>query len=1065
MKNNFEFSYFKPSPDTTANCALSRWNDGLLGLSDFIKDYMSCSNFSEFGFSRSLNISELVNLINVDNLFNTYILDYIKHGDIKAKICGFEVPIVCRENPFIFMDSETRIIDEGSVGESDDVFEEKRLGFFGIGHIHNYQSELTAIERISASITAFQALEADVTNMSDGVIVSLFSDEVKGSLPLEQTPTYIKQTVLSYISDIIDYLSFISSKQDPLEGDKEKIIFYYDNWQDFNKTSLNSNELDGVKPFYRGSYYDKADYNSRFFDDVLYYSSEIEDGDYPGDPTKNILTVLKLPVFQHRVKEIQEKYFYPNGIEASFIGRDIDGELAQYPLMNCNPYTSVNSRGHLILRFRFSLIESPTVAPFLSHDGTKIPLSMQKVNIQCSFLPTEDLVIDHVVKCCSMWNSLAEAPEFIYSDGHKMIMTLEEFGGGICGRDYTIWSSPVQKTGNGYQFDVCLPIAFYNSVTHSYSSEYYALESHPDVGVDVGEVLYRVPVFKMMRQNIEEAVVNTHLTKCLGSVEPVDENNYEDEENVVLGGVIVDDFTDGLYPRMELQSFASTSEYGEVKTVNASASNLNLMYHYSRTGELEFNGNSMPTYGRAIDMITMFDVLKKLHGDQPITSATQFLSSDLDLDRFVTAHSASSETTGENQDIYGVKTFKNNVVADDIYPTTTGTGSIGSTTNRYATANVNELALQKFTMKDEIAIFGTSDMKQFRLSDDNVSGKPSLVIDYPVGSPQNPSQVYPAVYLETTNSYNGHYYEAMCYSYCNQGTHQPEAGLAFYDTENVRNRVLSIVLHYNSDIHISQHQIDITGPVAFANGVTFNGAVTTTSTTTLNSLTVQTTSEFTGEVDMKDNATVEGNLYTRGDIYTLGTQKIGDGTAPFGSIYVRTTKTFNIESINSGVDVTAKANIVPDGTSTLTLGTSSYKWEHVYANYLHGITPNVNNAVYNSNPAVEVGSIILIAMFASSQFGTDTSNQKFPCAGEVIESGLDSDFSGTPKVFVIYPATFSNGAFSSNGSDYYAGIYGNGRLFYSGIKFKLLSDVNSSYQSGNTNGAIALAIVVEMPSS
>ena len=62
MNNKLEFNYFVPTPDTTANCALSRWNDGLMGLSDFLKTYMSTRQSLEFGFSRSLNIKEILNL-------------------------------------------------------------------------------------------------------------------------------------------------------------------------------------------------------------------------------------------------------------------------------------------------------------------------------------------------------------------------------------------------------------------------------------------------------------------------------------------------------------------------------------------------------------------------------------------------------------------------------------------------------------------------------------------------------------------------------------------------------------------------------------------------------------------------------------------------------------------------------------------------------------------------------------------------------------------------------------------------------------------------------------------
>ena len=96
MNNEFNFEYFVPTPDTTANCALSRWNDGLFGLSDFIKSYMSSQQDVCFGFNRPLNLSELIHLITGSNLNGKcdYILDYKKYGDLKAKVCGFDIPLL-----------------------------------------------------------------------------------------------------------------------------------------------------------------------------------------------------------------------------------------------------------------------------------------------------------------------------------------------------------------------------------------------------------------------------------------------------------------------------------------------------------------------------------------------------------------------------------------------------------------------------------------------------------------------------------------------------------------------------------------------------------------------------------------------------------------------------------------------------------------------------------------------------------------------------------------------------------------------------------------------------------
>jgi hypothetical protein len=107
MNNMFDFSYFVPTPDTTANCALSRWNDSLMGLSDFLKAYMSSRQSLESGFSRNLNIAELLNLakstVKDSDEKNDYVINYLKYGDLKANVCGFEIPLVDFYNPFFLL--------------------------------------------------------------------------------------------------------------------------------------------------------------------------------------------------------------------------------------------------------------------------------------------------------------------------------------------------------------------------------------------------------------------------------------------------------------------------------------------------------------------------------------------------------------------------------------------------------------------------------------------------------------------------------------------------------------------------------------------------------------------------------------------------------------------------------------------------------------------------------------------------------------------------------------------------------------------------------------------------
>lgn len=59
-------------------------------------------------------------------------------------------------------------------------------------------------------------------------------------------------------------------------------------------------------------------------------------------------------------------------------------------------------------------------------------------------------------------------------------------------------------------------------------------------------------------------------------------------------------------------------------------------------------------------------------------------------ERAVTTHAEGTPTTGEAQDIYGNKTFKNNIISNHIEPTTDDIGVIGTSTKRYAEGRFKE---------------------------------------------------------------------------------------------------------------------------------------------------------------------------------------------------------------------------------------------------------------------------------------------------------------------------------------------------------------------------------------
>lgn len=583
MNNKFEFNYFVPTPDTTANCALSRWNDGLMGLSDFLKSYMSTRQSLEFGFSRSLNIKEILNLNLAPNAVkdedgkNDYVINYRKFGDLKAYVCGFEVPIIDFLHPFLKMNW---VHDRVSNIDYD------TLPLEYVTHVFNYNSELDQSDRIDATLSSLTNLRNDVENvMTDTEIAVYFNQNFNGT---PQT----RSSVLSMIDTAISAIQNMTSNA-------KDFIFGYSSKEDLENEI--TSDVSGLYPSNSLS-----STNAYLYKDLCYVSLF-------SYPHKNFRLRIDLTEYDY----ILSKYFRPNGIDLVF-----DNESSSQIT-----YVGENKK-QILIYFRFNLTEKPTITPFISHDGTEVPLSKQRVSIRWSKQISGESY-NGMYQLPSYWDDDLECPVYFDEDGNAQPMSLDSNIDGMGGRDYTFWTSPVQKTENGYQFECCMPLAFYNEATGTYSNEYYATKEHD--GIDIGQVLYRVPVVKRMRQNIEEAIVNTHIAKCLNDLVPATDANAEHDDTVVMGGVVVDDFTDGLYSVVEKQDIATEREYGDVKITRVRDSDgeyngvLDLMYHYSETGELTYNNMTMPDKGRAIDMITLFDTLKKLGGGTDITGDSYFV--------------------------------------------------------------------------------------------------------------------------------------------------------------------------------------------------------------------------------------------------------------------------------------------------------------------------------------------------------------------------------------------------------------------------------------------------------
>lgn len=554
MINEFNFEYFVPTPDTTANCALSRWNDGVCELSEFIKSYMSAQQDVCFGFNRPLNITELIKL-KTGNAYGekqSYLLDYTKYGALKAKICGYDVPLLNKEQNFLFLN--------WYYDENAEKFVNK-LSVNRIAHVINKNSEYNSNTRKSKFIEAINAIIYDIQNeYSDEKIKYYFGESSTKSLAITSL-----NNVIAAINNLNNYQSdFIFGFNDKEDFSNNVITRGY-TWCNYNSESYTE-------------YID-----DKLFSDLAWISDSVEPNETPVSP--------ELPFVLENINQIFCDYFATRGLDI-VLQKTINPAIT-----NINCYDN----GHIFICFRFLLKEYPVPSKFLSHDGTYIPLSKQTILISPSLVPTTYCHGNgNTLPVKILWDSDEEKLIYINENGDSDYLTLEPQSNNIGGIDYTIWSTPVQKTSNGYKFECIMPLAFYNSASGTYNNEYYSTKT--------GEVLYRVPVFRKLRQNVEDVIFDEQKTRALNKITMVDDSNYNSANTVVLGGAVIDEFTNQLYNVIDKQEFASKNDYGTVMLQSINEDFMTELLKYS-SGESEWN---LPLEGRAIDGVGAIDLLNNL---------------------------------------------------------------------------------------------------------------------------------------------------------------------------------------------------------------------------------------------------------------------------------------------------------------------------------------------------------------------------------------------------------------------------------------------------------------------
>lgn len=605
MNNEFNFEYFVPTPDTTANCALSRWNDGLFGLSDFIKSYMSSQQDVCFGFNRPLNLSELIHLITGSNLNGKgdYILDYKKYGDLKAKVCGFDIPLLNNKTPLLFLN--------WYYDKNEEIFV-NNLSVNRVAHVINKNSNYNSITRKSKFIEAINAIIADITNeYSNDKLKYYFGD------------SFTKNLAITALTNVISELNNLTS-------DKSNFIFGFNDKDDFNDNVITS----GYTHCNYNSISSTTYINDDLFKDIAWFSDSVAFNETPASP--------ELPFLLENINYIIEDYFNSRGL-------DVVLQKTENPAIT---YSNSYSNGHIFICFKFLLKEYPVPSKFLSHDGSYIPLSKQTISIKASLVPTVECYgKGSTLPIKILWDSVEEKPVYIDENGNANYLTNESqdnYNGGV---DYTIWSTPVQKTGNGFKFECIMPLAFYNSESNSYNNEYYSINS--------GNVLYRVPVFRKIRQNVEDVVFDEQKAKALNNITNVDSNSFNKDETVVLGGAVIDDFTSQLYTVVDKQEIASFLDYGNVKVTNIDSDTLAYLDYYMVGGDYV-----LPEQGRCVDAKGVVDIINGLVNNRFVYNTKQNTVVNINSDSDISL-------SGDDVTIYSnTTTINGDAVFEDEHPIT-----------------------------------------------------------------------------------------------------------------------------------------------------------------------------------------------------------------------------------------------------------------------------------------------------------------------------------------------------------------------------------------------------------
>jgi hypothetical protein len=441
-----------------------------------------------------------------------------------------------------------------------------------------------------------------------------------------------------------------------------------------------------------------------------------------------------------------------------------------------------------------------------------------------------------------------------------------------------------------------------------------------------------------------------------------------------------------------------------------------------------------------------FNVEVSDHSVSTVTNASGWYASNDAFqnlaNRVVTTHSLNDSTTGENQNILGNKTFKNNLIATSILPETHSTSTsvgndIGSDSNRFRYAyirGVNAADVEAYEITST-NLFTSNGLAYFN---SETRCTTDLVVDGEIDA--GTITCYGDLNVDFNITVDGNILPKQP-SYSSLGSSQKIWDCVYTLDADVK-EYLKIDSYSNTDSTIAGLQLRSTDQNNL-NYILISGNTSTTASSSAYSdlefrFVTSSTSSNHNYFRITTSYTTNGDIVTYPSIngkWDLG-KVSGNNSYKLNRVYANefighasTANGIKYTNSSTGNVIYASSNttIVPNGND-VKLGDFIHKFDEIHSNKLIGCIPTTELNT-QSRPVIQVGSIFLAIVHKNS------SGQTPLPVGTEITPYSDNNYD-------IFVAEYNN-------ASGYWDRYGYGITSTSGARYKLLNALNIS-SSGNT---------------